>query len=113
MDESLKRQGFQGKVAVQDGVSCPSTMTLTWLGFGGPGWGWDWSQPQGLGGLDEMGWQPGQGCSQLLSERLDRGTGGGGRVMAGCRVQELQTVYLGSQLTSLLYIRQSALLLLL
>lgn len=39
MDESLKRQGFQGKVEAQDGVCCPSAMTLTWLG--GPGWGWE------------------------------------------------------------------------
>ena len=47
VDESLKRQGFQGKVAAQDGVSWPNAMTLTWpwrarLGVGGAG-----CQPQG------------------------------------------------------------------
>ena len=47
VDESLKRQGFQGKVAAQDGVPGPSAMTLTWpwrarLGVGGAG-----CQPQG------------------------------------------------------------------
>lgn len=42
---SLKRQGFQGKVAAQDGVPCPSAMTLTLegqAGVGGAG-----CQPQG------------------------------------------------------------------
>lgn len=75
MDESLKRQGFQGKVAAQDGVICSSTVTLTWLGFGGPGWGWSWPLPQDLGGW--MRWAGSQEravACQLLSERLHRGT---------------------------------------
>lgn len=108
VDESLKRQGFQGKVAVQDGVSCPIAMTLTWLGFGGVGL----FTTSGSGGPSEMDWQLGQGCSlPALSERLRRSAGLWW--VTGHRMQESPTVHLGRQLTCPLHMRQSAVLLLL
>ena len=63
MDESLKRQGFQGKVAAQDGVPCPSAMTLTWPLEGQAGGGRGWlptSGPPKGSGLSQVGGQPGR-----------------------------------------------------
>ena len=55
MDESLKRQGFQGKVAAQDGVPCPSALE----GQAGGGRGWlPTSGPPEEGGLSHVGRQP-------------------------------------------------------